>query len=748
MALKLLNPCRSNIELILRILVFLSANTLVTGINQCQHMYSDMYSVCKIENSTLPELCCINNCCNVETSCPSYTANQRCVCRTGTLWKISELHALDVEYTTVRGSAIVSGQNDVKSKLEHEAGYLTTLPINICDYHLLYHIDLKKNKIREIRKISCLAHLDTLDLSENRVSIIHNNTFQGLLSLRQLNLAHNMISYIEPYSWSHQTSSILNLQLDDNDLLNIDITNVIINRPFCKIDYRQNKIQNVINEVDWTLTAKDEIVQGGFVDLTENSLTGVIDFLHLGVADLRVLGKIFSYGIDIRDIPLRCDCKMEPFLHMAESVLQLLWRSYFNMCCFYPDQLQNQSVPNLIMLKQFDLFVCDIPRNESCPYDCNCYTQPSKNRVVVNCSGHGLDKMPEVLPRKDLPLEIYLDNNSISRLSWRGYLNQTRKLVLSNNIITTIDGSAIDQLQNATEVDLRGNTGIKKLPSEIQYYKPSTFIFGELKINCDCENVWFGKWIEINHNEKGDNNHFWCQTVTNAKEAAELVTEDYLDCEQSKVPTWIPILFAILTSLVLGIALIIKLFKYEIYLLFRRLRNKYERQHWSYDVYILYDESVNEIHKWIINDFLPSLEADGYLVCLPSRDFSIGIPYEEEFARFMEQSKFVLIVLSKNERNVLWDLEWKQAWYSYRYYNIKSIIVINFDMFDYASVHHPVLRAYIRLGMYLDFSNMEKSLIIDTKKMLGCSSRTNRRLKNEFCNPNTRFKRHDLLMKR
>ncbi|XP_060083908.1 protein toll-like [Ylistrum balloti] len=723
-----------------------SVISLVISTNPCPYNYA----VCKIENSTLPELCCIKDCCNVESSCLNDYI--RCVCRTRTLWDKFDLTPLDVEYTTVRGSSVVSGRDDIKARLEHTDGYLNALPSNICQYQLLLYIDVSNNRIKEIGNISCLSQLDTLDLSENRISLINNHTFQGLVSLRKLHLARNRISYIEPYSWSHQTSSILEIQLDDNELLNIDVTNVIINRPFCELSYVRNKIENVVNEAGWKLTAADTIVQGGMVQLTENNLTGIINFLELGVEDIAVFGKIFSYGIDMHDVPFRCDCEMEPFLLMAESALQMIWRSYFNMSCFYPEELLHRPVPDLVRTRQFDLLICDIPKTENCPYNCSCYKQPSKERVVVNCSGLGLNKMPEILPREDLPLEIFLDNNQITDLSPRGYLNRTKKLSLTNNTITTLHGSALNQLPiNVTEIDLRGNPQIRDLPSDIQYFKPSNFRFGELIINCDCSNKWYGKWIKINEYEQGKdaNNSFWCRTTDNVKVAAIDATEDFLECKESMIATWISVSLAVLTSLVLGISLIVKIFQYEIYLLFRTFKNKYKTYpDRYYDVYISYDETVHEINKWIMKELLPSLEEDGYRVCIPSRDFDVGVSRQEEIIHSMGRSNFVLVLLSKNERDFIWDLEWKQTWYLYTTYKIRNILLVNFDMVDYDSVNNPVLRAFVRLGMYFDFANMKQTLIADIKEMLGCSGRAKRRLENEFLNYISRFNKHDMLMSR
>ncbi|XP_033755679.1 protein toll-like [Pecten maximus] len=275
----------------------------------------------------------------------------------------------------------------------------------------LVYVDLSGNKIKEIGNISCLTKLDTLDLSENQLSYIYNNTFRGLVSLRNLNLANNKISYIQPYAWSHQTSSILNIQLQGNDLSGVDITNVIINRPFCNLDYRNNHIKNIVNEAGWTLTTDHGIVKGGFVDLTENSTSGIIDFLHLGVSDLKVLGKVlfsYMYVVEMRDAHFKCDCEIEPFVRMVESNFQYIWRSYYELIkCFYPEELKNQ-FSNLVRGKQLDLFIYDIPQTKGCPYDCNCYKQRSRDRVVVNCSGHELDKMPEKVLRKAFPFEIQM----------------------------------------------------------------------------------------------------------------------------------------------------------------------------------------------------------------------------------------------------------------------------------------------------------------------------------------------------
>ncbi|XP_069114142.1 protein toll-like [Argopecten irradians] len=728
----------------LRLLVLALVIAIMAATGPCDFGYS----VCTIENSTLPQICCMEHCCNVESKCHDQR-NLRCVCNTQRLVKDNLLHPLDVEYTTVGGSSLIIGRNDIKSILKHSHGYMGAFPNNLCHYQLLVKTDLRQNEIQEITNISCLINLDTLDLSWNQISYISNSTFQGLVSLRDLNLAHNRIRYIEPYSFSHQTSSILNIQLEDNAMTEVDVTNVIINRPFCDLDYANNKIENIVNDVGWTLTADDTIVDGGFVDLTENNLSGIIDFLSLGVADLTVLGKIMSYGIDIHDIPLQCTCEMEPFLEMAESSIKALWRDYFNMSCGSPEHLKGQPVPDLVLNNKLDLFICNISQTDGCPYDCNCYKQPSKDRVVVNCSGHGLIKMPPQAPTTDLKLEIFLDNNSIRNFEWRRYLNHTRKIVLSENPIDSVSGRALRELQrNETQVDFRGHR-IHNLPRDILYLKPNLFNFGELTILCSCDNTWFGEWLTMHEKEKGDQNQFWCHT-TSGKEAPEVVTRQFLDCDEpSMLPKWITIALALLTSLIIGISLIVKLFKYEIYLVFRTFRNKQKKYpDMDYDVYISYDDTDAEVNKWVMNTLLPSLERDGYHVCIPARDFNVGVPYEEDITHFMGRSKFVVVVLSKNETCVFWDMEWKQVWFSYTSYTIKDIILVNFDMFEYDSVSHPVLRAFVRLGKYFDFANMDKALIMNIKKKLGCSGKKSRQIKNEFSNCRTQFNRLEMLMKR
>jgi len=136
-----------------------------------------------------------------------------------------------------------------------------------------------------------------------------------------------------------------------------------------------------------------------------------------GVFDIRKIGLLYGFGLDLRGSRLTCDATMVPFLELAEFVIRKIWRYFYDVRCWDPMSLRGQSIPQLVLDKKLDLFVTELTRDDNCPYRCKCTDQRSKRKIIVNCTNQNLRKLPHVIP----------DGNNI-------------KLLLSGNDIHILEG--------------------------------------------------------------------------------------------------------------------------------------------------------------------------------------------------------------------------------------------------------------------------------------------------------------------
>jgi Leucine-rich repeat (LRR) protein len=205
------------------------------------------------------------------------------------------------------------------SKLYHTHGYLPKIPDNKCDFQNLVEIDLSWNRISVLGNINCLVRLDSLILRNNLITVLGNSTLLGMTELRVLDISNNRLIRIEPNAVSDPSIGMLKIRFPNNFLKTIDVTNVVIENPFCVADYSNNIITKIVNDVNWRMNISKTYGRGGFVKFSGNKFTSSLNFTELGVDDLTVLGKVFSFGFDFRNANFPCDCRMEPFLELTEK---------------------------------------------------------------------------------------------------------------------------------------------------------------------------------------------------------------------------------------------------------------------------------------------------------------------------------------------------------------------------------------------------------------------------------------------
>ena len=274
------------------------------------------------------DLCC-GSFCNDQRSISESAYNKCCSCQSKTTWAGSE-RKLEVEYFSVTGQVFAIAENAFDNsdvyKIEQTNGYMTNFPNNLCNWDHASHwsntydaslvnmttywpniviINLRGNKIRHLPDINCLRNLDTIDLSFNALTSIRNDSINLLTKLRNLDLSYNSIKNINPYVLSQPTLSILNVNLNNNKLEQLDVTNCFPLKPFCKISFNSNTINSFVNQDNFTLNSSMQYGPGmvGLQDTNLQQWPDLVDLLNLD--SLTQLGQLVQFGFDLRGIELK-----------------------------------------------------------------------------------------------------------------------------------------------------------------------------------------------------------------------------------------------------------------------------------------------------------------------------------------------------------------------------------------------------------------------------------------------------------
>ncbi|CAC5385243.1 unnamed protein product [Mytilus coruscus] len=180
--------------------------------------------------------------------------------------------------------------------------------------------------------------------------------------------------------------------------------------------------------------------------------------------------------------------------------------------------------------------------------------------------------------------------------------------------------------------------------------------------------------------------------------------------------------FGVIATLMFVLSIISYHYRYEIYLVCRQLKSVSNKVSvvCKYDVYISFDDGNPFLRFWVLNFLDSKLEQAGYLNFIPCRDTIPGDVTEENMISTINNCRNFLVIPSKTyeyDDNIWSKVEWKYIW-NYFYNNKdRRIVIINYDLID-----HPVdlkLKAFIRLGLDIDFANRRHIRLDEIKLKLG-----------------------------
>ncbi|KAK3086884.1 hypothetical protein FSP39_024876 [Pinctada imbricata] len=602
------------------------------------------------------------------------------------------------------------------------------LPNNLCEFPSIVKIDLTDNAITDLDGISCVLKLDTLIVRRNSIHYVKNTTFDGLSFLRKLDLAENVIEKIEPFTFSKRELALLEIYLSHNMMRTVDVSNLAIEKPFCRIDASHNKIDTIVNEGGLHMNESLSYGEGGMVSLRNNTFSIFPDFTKLGVPDLTLIGKLMSFGFDFRGAKWNCNAQMVQFLQLAEDVINNTWRDYFDVKCYLPERLRGESIPQMVNDKRLNEFTSELTGAEGCPNSCKCTYYPVSNVSTVKCAS-SLLHMPLEMPGKGV-LDIDFSETKIKRVIHASYIVRISRIRLHHtgldniplNFIYGINGNLLSL------IDLSYTANLDRLSTSFKILDPCNVHFGKKTIFCNCNNRWIQEWIDSSSCKW--NSSLTCRT---SKGLVPLpILSAALGCEEENyLYKTLSVVFSIITLLLAMSLGTIYLYRYEIQIVLKRHKDPYKinLERYKYDVYISVNKESDQLHTWILKILLPDLRRSGYRVHCPTIHTLPGNFVDEEVIEKMDQSRNFLIFLSEEYLNDLDTsdsiegirnhLEWRHAWNSYRNSKERRLIIINYGQNRLCEIRRKNLKAFLRVGKVLDFANKKHSLMIDLIELLG-----------------------------
>ncbi|XP_071944247.1 toll-like receptor 2 type-1 [Antedon mediterranea] len=241
---------------------------------------------------------------------------------------------------------------------------------------------------------------------------------------------------------------------------------------------------------------------------------------------------------------------------------------------------------------------------------------------------------------------LYLKKNQITVIAPHAFKGSLRLqgMTLGDNLLTTIIEDV--GLQNLTQLQF----------IEVAYNK----------FMCDCDLVWFRKWIGITNVTIQETNHTTCQ-FPGSKKYKNLLNfdPDKLNCSKLNriLEVTIPCASAGLIVVIMGSTL----YRFRFHLRYwnqqRRLRKQYQRicnqgtptingEDIRYDVFICYN---SKDIQWVLDVLQPTLEKQrNFKLCVDYRDFLPGEAIAMNIANAVKFSRKVLLVVSKHFAKSEW----------------------------------------------------------------------------------------------
>ena len=318
--------------------------------------------------------------------------------------------------------------------------------------------------------------------------------------------------------------------------------------------------------------------------------------------------------------------------------------------CYSPEELRGEHTVNLTDSS----LMCQ----QRCGSGCMCTEQPSTRSYLVDCDNRNLCQVPVSVPAEitrfetvDYTYNLSFQNSSLHALGARDYFQSASMADFRNNHIHTLNYSSLASLQD-TPVVLLDHNELGNLDPKIAGLdlRNMTLILENNPWHCNCEDLWFKRWLLSNNAPKGID----VQNIKCGKPPALFNREIIQISEDEFCPSTsatgsvvsIAVLVPIATVLLLTLGLFAS-FRFRVWLYAKTQWHPFDLDECigekkEYDAFVSYAEEDSE---WV-TDLIERLEAEGYKILFHVRDFRPGMSITENIGKAVNTSKRTICVLT------------------------------------------------------------------------------------------------------
>ena len=715
--------------------------------SSCNGLYSDYYKWTPKYPPTKEYVYCPLSCNDSSVG----DKDQCCLCDAKHKWELANgtdsnvLFLLDLEYISVKFSSNLtvdpvckclsqlnatckcnSPDEAIFQGVFHRRGYMKSLPLNICEFPKLTHIDFSYNRLQSLTYIGCLSKLDSLVLHENRIAHLSNETFVGMTNLRIVTLANNRITSTDVNLFSHESVGLFKFDISNNSLKSLDISNFFVEKyEFCVLKFSNNIIVYT-DKTDFYFNVTS-VYNSGDIDVSAQLITTTQDPLTLIINKQQdtyhLIYRIIPKGnYDFKESSIfECDCVLGNFLQMSKHDFKRFRMSAkssnLTLCHGPPGMVGFDFLDVYDNNTLLELFTCNQTSDELCPKYCKCTDISTNQQMIVDCRNTQKYELPRFLPtsRSGYNYVLRLDDNFVKTLPARQYFTKLYSLDMSNNAVTHLSDDILNNLETMTLLNVSGHS-LVELPKRIQTVKIERIYFGHNPVPCNCDNLWIGEWRR--RWNAGLENPLYCQLDGGEVKLADYVTDSYLECGSNFSLAKVLVSVSIPILLVL-FCLFAYYFRYEVMVIINKFRTRNKiNVTFEWDCYISFDEEDPGLREFVLKDLEPKLSRAGFQIFVPCKDLPVGGVIENDMKNYMHISKCFLFILTKDfgskdltEYNIAQEIFFQQP--------SRIIIILNYDNMPLSSFKLPKFRSFKRFSHYIEVVDRQRNIFNEITTILG-----------------------------
>lgn len=575
----------------------------------------------------------------------------------------SELSGTNIEVLSLKNMKVLSLTNTTFTGLQK-----TNVSI----------LDLSGNVMVNIEQGSFLwlPKLHTLRMTDNKLKHLNKGTFQGLQSLKMLNLTRALSKSklaspetIEDLAFEHlgaletlilQGSAIGETRehtftgltsLKDLDLSwsKYTSTRIITNKTFVSL------VTSPLKKLNLRGTAIKQIDPGAFLVLT-NLTTLHLEFNFIrqlitgqefeGLGQLQELymsnnqkislsSTSFTHVPNLRVLTLgksligtTIDFDPSPFRPLSK--LTILDLSNNNIANIQENMLEGLGNLKVLLLQHNNLARLWKSANLGGPV---LFLKGAPNLVTLQLDSNGLDEIPDT--------------------AFKGLHNLTQ-LSLSNNLLNSLKENIFDDLLSLRVFKLQKNmiTAVRPQVFQTPMANLSSLVMDKNPFDCTCESIlWFVTWLNTTNATVPDLRELYICNTPLSYFNKSILEFDSLSCKDLTPFQTLYILSSTTILILMGTALMVRFhgWRFQFYwniLISRTLglsdAKPQEGRAFEYDAYIIHAE---QDAGWVERRMLP-LELKQCKFCLEDRDSVPGMSQLESIVDNMRQSRKVLFVVT------------------------------------------------------------------------------------------------------